>query len=405
MRHFTFKEISFSILCGLGAGLWIFWLSGYMAVVNGGVTSLTINVLFNADASLWIDRINKIGKPFWMEFSVSHPFRPFLMGVPARGIAFFCSLFLDHLSAAIVAAKLFNAIFFALSISAVSFLGFFWKINYWKILAVVAFFCLFSSNSVVAAPDHFGVSMSLMLISAVAAVVIQKTSSSLKFQVIFSLLIFGVTSTNIVFSILVIVYILNRDSIVDVGGILKKKVVYVSLFSIGILSFSFLFWLTRGKSSSMILGLTHFRIFLDPFSAFQYLIAGFVFPVFSPLPTVAEGLVSFEPIKIVNLNFLYCFFAMMWIFYLIFFFLKEFKKSKLSVFVLVLFPWILFNIVFHNIWGDEFFLYSPHWSWVFLLFLLRDIQEKRISKIYFVMFGGIIFQQISFFSSVHAMLI
>jgi hypothetical protein len=25
--------------------------------------------------------------------------------------------------------------------------------------------------------------------------------------------------------------------------------------------------------------------------------------------------------------------------------------------------WILFNVIFHSFWGDEPFLYSPHWSW------------------------------------------
>lgn len=30
----------------------------------------------------------------------------------------------------------------------------------------------------------------------------------------------------------------------------------------------------------------------------------------------------------------------------------------------------MFNLLFHNMWGDEFFLFSPHWSWALMLVVL-----------------------------------
>ena len=41
---------------------------------------------------------------------------------------------------------------------------------------------------------------------------------------------------------------------------------------------------------------------------------------------------------------------------------------------MILLSWIAFNVVFHNFWGDEFFLFSPHWSWALLALLLTGVQ-------------------------------
>jgi len=41
--------------------------------------------------------------------------------------------------------------------------------------------------------------------------------------------------------------------------------------------------------------------------------------------------------------------------------------------------WILFSIIFHNIWGDELQLYAPHWSWALMglvLFGARHLSRK-----------------------------
>jgi hypothetical protein len=40
--------------------------------------------------------------------------------------------------------------------------------------------------------------------------------------------------------------------------------------------------------------------------------------------------------------------------------------------------WIGFNLVFHNLWGDEFFLYSPHWVWALLTLVMLGIGRLRL---------------------------
>jgi hypothetical protein len=46
--------------------------------------------------------------------------------------------------------------------------------------------------------------------------------------------------------------------------------------------------------------------------------------------------------------------------------------------------WLLFNVVLHNIWGDEFVLYSPHWSWALMAIVIlgaRDLSRRFIAAI------------------------
>jgi hypothetical protein len=40
--------------------------------------------------------------------------------------------------------------------------------------------------------------------------------------------------------------------------------------------------------------------------------------------------------------------------------------------------WLLFNVLFHNVWGDELFLYSTHWFWALWLIALRGGGGRRL---------------------------
>jgi hypothetical protein len=41
--------------------------------------------------------------------------------------------------------------------------------------------------------------------------------------------------------------------------------------------------------------------------------------------------------------------------------------------------WILFSLVLHNLWGDELFLYTPHWSWALMGLVL--LGARRLSRV------------------------
>ena len=62
--------------------------------------------------------------------------------------------------------------------------------------------------------------------------------------------------------------------------------------------------------------------------------------------------------------------------------LMEFKLAaselggfSLRLAVLVLLLWCGWNAIFHTIWGDEYFLYTPHYAWAFLTMALLGWQR------------------------------
>ncbi len=42
---------------------------------------------------------------------------------------------------------------------------------------------------------------------------------------------------------------------------------------------------------------------------------------------------------------------------------------------MLLLGWILFNAVFHNLWGDELMVYAPHWSWALMALVVLGVRH------------------------------
>ena len=43
--------------------------------------------------------------------------------------------------------------------------------------------------------------------------------------------------------------------------------------------------------------------------------------------------------------------------------------------------WLCFNAVLHNVWGDEYFLYSTHWPWALMALLMLGLSKTPPSLI------------------------
>jgi hypothetical protein len=53
------------------------------------------------------------------------------------------------------------------------------------------------------------------------------------------------------------------------------------------------------------------------------------------------------------------------------------SSTKARTWTLWLLGWAAFNVIFHNLWGDEFFLYSPHWSWALTAVVAISVSRMR----------------------------
>jgi hypothetical protein len=54
------------------------------------------------------------------------------------------------------------------------------------------------------------------------------------------------------------------------------------------------------------------------------------------------------------------------------------RDSVCGAAALLLVGWIAFNVMFHLVWGDEFFVYSAHWAWALFMLVLLGARRIRL---------------------------
>jgi hypothetical protein len=71
--------------------------------------------------------------------------------------------------------------------------------------------------------------------------------------------------------------------------------------------------------------------------------------------------------------------AVLWIGLLLSCTWRAFRDRSIRHLVWLPAGWVLFSLVFHNLWGDELFLYAPHWSWGLMALVL--LGGRRLSLV------------------------
>jgi hypothetical protein len=77
--------------------------------------------------------------------------------------------------------------------------------------------------------------------------------------------------------------------------------------------------------------------------------------------------------------------AIAWIVLLLTCMYKALRDERTRAYMWLPLGWLLFNFVLHNMWGDEFVLYSPHWSWALMGIVIlgaRDLSRGFIAMIF-----------------------
>jgi hypothetical protein len=126
-----------------------------------------------------------------------------------------------------------------------------------------------------------------------------------------------------------------------------------------------------GFSSSINWNLRTFlnmRLLDDPAQAGTYAILSMVYPAIGPPPYLRPDsmMISYKPFSIIQYSWIQVIGVIAWITLVSRSVLIGLQEDRTRASVLLLLSWLFFNAVFHNIWGDEIFLYSPHWSWALM---------------------------------------
>jgi hypothetical protein len=110
------------------------------------------------------------------------------------------------------------------------------------------------------------------------------------------------------------------------------------------------------------------RLLHEPIQATVYSLWGTVAPVIPPMPGFSEWGLTYEPVSFRQFS-LFQWPGILALWAVIAYGLRSRWERHERFLAISCSAWLIWNLVFHNLWGDEFFLYSPHWVWcLWLLF-------------------------------------
>ena len=367
---------------GLCAVAWFMFLSGWLGVKPGSVMTKRQNVLFNSDTNLWMDRI--IGDARSPERLV-HPLEIPIWRPPCRALHHLLEAFLPSAYAGIVAARFLVAL---VAGTGVAFLAFLALHNGLKTIPCVLLFImylLFTSNSTAALPEHFGISNGLLTITFVLPIVVASAETRMIALAALVVLCGGTTITNVLFPLASFVQYCVKS--------IRAKI-YMATAAIALGLGAALFLYIRSYTIHHFVGkYLNLRLLYHPLQAGVYAIYAFVAPAVGPTPRILRvpgwDMVSYEPaLEPLRLSYYFgvqAIGAIAWAILLLKCISKGLHDERTRAFMWLPMGWLLFSVIFHNIWGDELFLYAPHWSWALMGLVIlgaRDLSTRFTAAIF-----------------------
>lgn len=335
---------------------WFFWLSGRLGVVPGSVLVDRIDALFQSDLAFSLAVLGGLPPPDYLW--IVHPFMASLWSWSIRAAIGWSSSSVWQ----IWAARWLVALVAGAGVTSIVELAR-WLGAGTQRLAVLALLALLASaNILVALPEHFGLASGCMAIGFVAWMLGRPLVSCVAIG-----LAAGTTITNGALAILL--------------GLahVRRRRVWLVVLVLGLASASAV-WLGRDRFSSYVTRYAHGRLLRAPSRSLEYAAFGLVAPIVAPQPHIWSGWrspqagrwppatykVTFEPVDLGDYDLVGALAVAAWAALLVVAIVQCWNNLPTRRGLIVLIGWIVFNLMLTNMWGDEFFLYSPHWSWALL---------------------------------------
>ena len=389
-----------AIAIGLAAVVWFMVLSGWMKSAPGSVMVKRQNVLFNSDSSIWLDRM--VGNARSPEQMI-HPLEIVFWRLPCRALGRMMRLFAPADEAAILGARLLVALVYGVGVAFLAFLALRLGVKLPQCVLLFIVYFLFTSNCTAALPEHFGISNGLLSVAFVGPILLNSLAANTIFLAAMVILCGGTTITNALYPLAAI----WQYSFKTMRSRMK---VLAAAIPLGVAGFLF-FFLKSYTIHHFVGGYLTMRWIRDPFRACIYAVYAVVCPAVGPTPLVMRvpgwDMVSYEPAHhVVQLSYylgLQAVGAVAWAVLLVRGTAKALHHEATRVYVWLPLGWIVFSILFHNVWGDEMALYSPHWSWALMALVILGARQLRM-KFVATLFVPIVVSQIYTLIQIHAAL-
>ncbi len=356
-------RLALPVAVGLGAFIWFVLLSGWLGVKPGTVITARQNVLFNSDTALWIARM--AGAPR-LHMEAAHPLETAMWRPPIRALGHLLSTFLPADYAGVLAARLWVALIAGLGVGFLALLAVRLGIKPTECALLFIMYFLFTQSSTVCLPEHFGVSNGLLTITFVAPLLTASLAARMVMLGGFAVLNGGTTCTNILFPLGSAVHYYFKS--------VRVKLALLAAAIPCVVVAGYVFFRRSWSAHALWIGHYNVKVVHHPWLAIPYTIYALVCPAIGPVPEVLRwpgwDMVSYEPaMEPVHLSAylgLPAVGALAWVVLLVLCVSRAVRDARTRPAVWLLLGWVLFNVIFHNMWGDELMLYSPHWSWALM---------------------------------------
>ncbi len=371
-----------AVVVGFAAAVWFVLLSGWFGMTPGTVIATRHNVLFSSDSALWAQRMIGGARP---EAHVVHPLETFLWRPPCRALQHLLGLFLPFDYAGLLAARILVAVIAGIGVGFMAFLALHNGIKTAQLILLFIMYLLFTCNSTASLPEHFGISNGLLSIAFVIPIVAASLELNAIVLAVLVVLCGGTTISNIVFPAVSFLHYCVKS--------MRTKLYALAAVAVGGMGTFLFLYIRTWTLSHYIAKYSNVRLLHHPLRAAVYVICTLVTPAIGPSPQVLRlpgwDMVSYEPaLEQFHISYYFGFQAIgaiAWIVLLLTCMYKALRDERTRAYMWLPLGWLLFNFILHNMWGDEFVLYSPHWSWALMGVVIlgaRDLSCRFVATIF-----------------------
>jgi uncharacterized protein DUF6080 len=405
----------YATLFGATAVVWFTLLSGWLGIAPGSVLLTRQNVFFNSDANVWIDEIARQHAPSAATRAI-HPLEVFIWRPPYRIVYHLLQLVVPQDRVELLAARLLVALVSGAGVGVLAWLALTLGIELPQCLLLFAMYLLFTSSSTIAMPEHFGLSNGLLSIAFVVPIAIANRRVRTAVLAALAVVCGGTTLTNVLYPL----FAMYQWSLNSVRA--RRAIIVAALVTVPLAIFLFAdsrkvvmmytesdkdiasrvailpryvpgitrVYLKTSKIHGHVGDFLNLRLVRHPLDAAVYSGYALVTPAVGPPPAVritkGRPMVTYESGRPLHWDpngffsgsdSLYlrdwgvqAVGAALWAALFLSCAYRALRDRNTRPLVWLPAAWILFNLVFHNLWGDEQFLYAPHWSWALMAIVL-----------------------------------
>jgi hypothetical protein len=416
-----------AVISAVIAATWFMWLSGWLGVTPGSVLVQRENVLFNSDTNVWIGEMANQAVPSAAE-RVIHPLDAIFWEPPCQGLKALLRMVVPADRAGLLAARIVVATIVGAGVGLLAWFALARGIPTLERVLLLMTYLLFTASSTTSLPEHFGVSNGLLAAAFVVPILAAEQRGRTAFLAALVVICGGTTITNALYpmtalyrwgiqsprtrrNVLVVaalavpiavflfidsrkVVLLYTDSDKDVAARVSVVPAYFPSIT--------RWYLKTTRIHGHVVDYLNLRLFRHPIDAAEYALFAVVAPAVGPAPQVRRTkgaeMVTYESGRPLHWNPNGFFTgsdasplhgydtvsaagALLWVVLLATCTYNAFRDQETRHLAWLPVSWVVFNLVFHNVWGDELFLYTPHWSWALMALVLLGARHLSRSMI------------------------